>query len=359
MQSVLQTLTGLSREGVIVLLAPSFYLGEQTATGWPPAGGVILKAPKTSVVGYSICSAAASDNSSRLTGTGSSAGRAVVRPGGPTSTGGTDLVAFGQPPQEQLVAAVLAKSSSLSGSPLRTMEACQALNFTTHNATFTSSSNFSTDGPLQRLLHLPMLDLGMITQAFVLQPATAGNVSILDMHSITLLGLSQGPAVAAAAALAAATTGSNKGRLLLMQQQHQQQPALQANCRQGDCHQARLPGSHVANRGVHVGPSSLLHVQQVQLHHVHRQLLAEIAASGSLTQSSPDVWAHLVWAVRRDKGGLLNLTLVQLVIPRPEFQTLLDASKTTADGSFSIPLQGDVGTFVGASCITSSSWCFV
>jgi hypothetical protein len=358
MQSVLQTLTGLSREGVIVLLAPSFYLGEQTAAGWPPAGGVILKAPKTSVVGYSICSAAASDNSSRLTGTGSSAGRAVVQPGGPTSIGGTDLVAFGQPPQEQLVAAVLAKSSSLSASPLRTMEACQALQFTTLNATFTSSSNHSTDGPLQRLLHLPMLDLGMIRQAFVLQPATAGNVSILDMQSITLLGLSQGPAVAAAAELAAATAGSNKGRLLLMQQ-HQQQSALQANCRQGDCHQAGLPGSHVANRVVHVGPSSLLHMQQMQLQHVHRQLLAEIAASGSLTQSIPDVWAHLVWAVRRDEGGLLNLTLVQLVIPRPEFQTLLDASKTTADGSFSIPLQGNVGMFVGASCNRSSSWCFV
>eukprot|EP00775_Hariotina_reticulata_P001812 gene1812-2145_t len=187
----------------MLLTDPTLYQQPLKAHAASPLAAVArdnssLQAPKTSLVGYSICSAAGSDNSSRSTGTGSPAGGVVVQPGNPSGIGGAELVAFGWSPQEQLVAALLA--TSVGG-----------------------------------------------------------------------------------------------------------------------------------------GPVGLWHMQQ---RHLHRQLLSEMSMAGGLKQSNPDVWAHLVWAVRRDEGGLLNLTWVQLALPRPEFQTLLNASQATADGSFSIPLQG-------------------
>jgi hypothetical protein len=80
-----------------------------------------------------------------------------------------------------------------------------------------------------------------------------------------------------------------------------------------------------------------------------RQLLQE----GSLSQTTLDVWTHLIWAVQRSgvavdgsaaaaAGGVVQLTDSQLLLPQPEFARLLAASRSSSDGSFSLPLVGEL-----------------
>jgi hypothetical protein len=80
-----------------------------------------------------------------------------------------------------------------------------------------------------------------------------------------------------------------------------------------------------------------------------RQLLQE----GGLSQKTLDVWTHLIWAVQRSgvaadgsaaaaaAGGAVELTDSQLLLPQPEFARLLAASRSSSDGSFSLPLVGE------------------
>jgi hypothetical protein len=89
-----------------------------------------------------------------------------------------------------------------------------------------------------------------------------------------------------------------------------------------------------------------------------RQLLQE--ASGGLSQTTPDVWTHLIWAVQRSgaaadssgvvsdssgaavAGGVVELADSQLLLPQPEFARLVAASRSSSDGSFSLPLIGEL-----------------
>ncbi|KAF8057640.1 HT1 [Scenedesmus sp. PABB004] len=297
LQAVLSQLSGLPRDGLAVVMAPALGLGPDGSGAWPPPGGVVLKAPRTTVVGYSVCQSLGANFS--LPG-GAPAGPALVGPGGP---GGGDAVeAAGPLPQEAL----------LQGLPGGDASAVRATCDSNGNGNGGASAAAPEQG-LQRLAHSAMLDLGGARGLVRLAPA--GPSGKLELGSLTLAGLAQGPAV-----VLAAVRGRRRARALLG------------------------GGAGGGRRGARWAGRRLL---------ASEQQMAADAASAGLTQASPDVWTHLVWAVERGaaapppganaSAGELVLTNVQLLLPPPEFARLLAASRAAPGGAFTLELSDPGG----------------
>jgi hypothetical protein len=103
---VLEALSGLSRDGLAGVAAPLLSLEPDPSNTWPPAAGIILKATRTEIVGYSVCashSSSSSFNSSSSSFAGSVQAAAGAGPGGSSS-----LEWPGPLPQQQIVAALAA-----------------------------------------------------------------------------------------------------------------------------------------------------------------------------------------------------------------------------------------------------------
>uniref|UniRef100_A0A383WJF9 Protein kinase domain-containing protein n=1 Tax=Tetradesmus obliquus TaxID=3088 RepID=A0A383WJF9_TETOB len=492
LQGVLEALSGLSRDGLAVIAAPLLSLKPDPSSAWPPATGIVLKATKTEIVGYSVCASAPRYNSSSY-----AAVLPVVAAAGAGPGGSASLQWPGPLPQQRLVAGLAA--------------ADQGSQVSCHESQDSSAVHgWATEGAaLERLSHSAMLDMGHAVDLFKLQPdARAGQ---LELHTLTLVGLAQGPAVTAAAAaaskggssssrqrrmlLGAARSGSDNkqlhiyrrrlvsadssskgvvhfgtalrpalppaaaaaggdvrsqaavlqqplvakctaavrwfaGKLLpaaaapaaapaaagsgsvvavargpngAVQWVGQQQPASVAVAEAADGsgglrwvaaqqQQAAVPAGSSApdvtaaallpaaaveaaaktavlpvipylpqlqqqqqqQQKPRVEPESFWVQQQQQQQTLsgRRHLLQEAAG---LTQASPDVWTHLIWAVQRSSvaigssdaaaavGGRVELADSQLLLPQPEFARLTAASKSSSDGSFSLPLTGADG----------------
>jgi hypothetical protein len=175
-------------------------------------------------------------------------------------------------------------------------------------------------------------------------------------------------ASASAAAVAAAADGSGGVRWVADNQQQQQQAESAATSSRAAALVALpLPVKVAAKQTAVVAYVPQPQLQQKQQHSVNpasfwvqqntaaagtvggrRQLRQE----GSLSQTALDVWTHLIWAVQRScvaadgspaaaAGGVVQLTDSQLLLPQPEFARLLAASRSSTDGSFSLPLVGE------------------
>jgi hypothetical protein len=204
----------------------------------------------------------------------------------------------------------------------------------------TSSSGSSKDvgqmSAAERISHYPLLNWAHDASLIQLQPA--GPSGVIELNSITLLGLSQGPGVSShteeggglvgrrLAAAAADSSGrwwcvgcSSRGGVgkllggtnLHLQQQQQQQ--------QGEEY-SRAPSRSLAAAQQPPGSSS--------------------KGSGTLTQADVRVWTHVVWGIKRAGGGQLVARSIAMALPQPEFQRLLAASRGSPGGAFSIPLEG-------------------
>lgn len=333
LQVWLTTLSGLPREGLAVIIAPALSLGPNAANNWPPPGDVELKAPRTLMIGQRVCEVPdAPATATAPTPTTSSSS------GGVTSSKVVTIVG------ERAIAQQMPSKLLLEGLGLSSSTALATVLCSTTNASISGDSGQLT--ALERLAHYPMLDWSQETSLLQLQP-TAG-AGVLELNSLTLVGLSQGQGVGAAAA-----DGSSSGRRLAgyaasvaaavgvgghaqPQHQHQQQwqrlamVARQSRQQQQllvpDCSGGGCPSSRCQ-------PSSSKTKQR-------RQLLADSSSSSQLTQADARVWTHLVWAVHRAAGGQLSLRSVSLGLPEPEFRKLLAASRAAPSGAFRIPLQG-------------------
>lgn len=208
----MEALSGLYRDGLAVVVAPLLYLGSDPARNWPPALPITLKAAKTTIIGYEICSAvdlaSSTGVTSSVTGTGAPAGPVVAKADGTSGQG--RMVWQGPLPQQQLVAGVL--GTTVDGVQVN----CQS----NHSGSAVDAdgdgipdSPFATSSAVSRLAHAAMLDLGQMRGLIQLQQQ--GNTSRLDLRTLTLLGLAQGPAVAAASQIGGA--GSGRARRMLMQ----------------------------------------------------------------------------------------------------------------------------------------------
>jgi hypothetical protein len=252
-----------------------------------------------------------------------------------------------------------------------------------------NSSDSEAQSPLVRLSHSPMLDWGQDTSLLQLQPS--GNSGVLELNTMTLLGLSQGPGVGAkasegaagigrrlqvvAAAAAAQLVGSSSSggrggghRLLGWQaprqptqswEDYHRQQAFEDRQWQGPWQQAQPPrgsngsSSNSANKGAQpsLGSKSSNGSSSTNKGGRRHLLAASQAVAAGLSQADVRVWTHLVWAVKRAANGQLVLRNVAMGLPKPEFQRLLAASRGAPGGAFSIPLEGEPA---GAAAVQDS-----
>jgi hypothetical protein len=289
-------LAGLPREGLTVLVAPQLSVAADEATSWPPPAGITLKAPSTVLIGRRLCgvseaaaaAAATAASSSRDSNNTSAAGGVLSN---------TERVSAQDMPQRALL-----RGLGLSEAEAASHTSCAA----------DAARDVGKVSALDRLGHYPMLDLAQSRALLQLQPA--GNSSMLELASVTLVGLSQGPGIAAAAA-----PDTSVGRRLAAAAAALAVPSLQ-------------PSSWVQ-----------LHPERRQQLLGRRQLAATDSAGSSpeLSQANPAVWSSLVWAVSRTPGkGQLSLRNVALGLPAPEFERLLAASRASGDGAFTLLLTG-------------------
>jgi hypothetical protein len=180
------------------------------------------------------------------------------------------------------------------------------------NATSSSSSGKDVGqmSASERLSHYPLLDWAQDASLIQLQPA--GPSGVIELNSLTLLGLPQGQGVGSHA---------DDGRGFV--------------------------GRRLTAAAVSSSSSSSWHSRQQGLRlRAGRSLAAAQQAgddskgSGSLTQADVRVWTHVVWGIKRAGGGQLVARSIAMALPRPEFQRLLAASRSSPGGAFSIPLEG-------------------
>jgi hypothetical protein len=316
LQRWLSTLSGLPRDGLSMVAAPSVSLGPDATSSWPPPGNVVLHAPKTVLIGQRVCESATSSSSSSLGSGLTFNGRRAV--------------------SEQMPQRALLEGLGMSLESAAAEVQCDMLNGT-------GTADSGQLAPLVRLAHYPMVDWGLETALLQLQPT--GDSGVLELNSLTLLGLAQGGSMGAKGDGAASV-----GRRLAAQQ-------LAAAAR--SISSSGGPGS--------IGSISFAEVWEVQqlpqkprsqqqwqraagASGPSRSLTAaaEPGSSDALTQADVRVWTHVVWAVQRAPKGQLVLRSVSMGLPRPEFKRLLAASRASPGGAFTIPLNG--GWFLYRGC---------
>jgi len=314
-----------------MLIAPQLSLAPDEANSWPPAGDVVLKAPKTVMIGQRVCEGGSDGDSS--SGILMNGGRAVSQ----------------QMPQRGL----------LEGLGMSAADAAAAVACTGSNVS--SSSDSGQLDPHARLAQYPMLDWAQAASLLRLQPA--GSAGVLQLNLLTLLGLSQGPGVG----VNAASGGASVGRRL------KTTAAAAARGHFGSSSAGWVRYQHDGSECV----ARLQSYQQRQQQVLHRQaglsfsrtLAAADGSSGGssgsssagLTLADARVWSHLVWAVQRAGSGQLMLRGVSLGLPKPEFERLLAASRAAPGGAFRIPLEGargaHRGVFAWVGLLTGSIAC--
>lgn len=292
-----------------MVAAPSVSLGPDTTSSWPPAGNVVLRAPKTVLIGQRVCESAAASSSSSLGSGLAFNGRRAV--------------------SEQMPQRVLLEGLGLSAESAAAEVKCGTLNGT-------ATADSGQLAPLVRLAHYPMVDWGLETALLQLQPL--GDSGVLELNSLTLLGLAQGgpmglkpdgagPVGRRLAAQQLAGTGSSSSSGL----------GIMRSSRVAEVWEVqqlpkRLQSQQQWQRAAAAsGPSRSLTAAAA----------AEQGSSDSLTQADVRVWTHVVWAVQRaPMKGQLVLRSVSMGLPQPEFKRLLAASRAGPGGAFTIPLNG-------------------
>jgi hypothetical protein len=194
-----------------------------------------------------------------------------------------------------------------------------------------SSANRSSgesNSPRINLAHFPMLDWGQDTGLLQVQPSGGGGV--LELNSLTLVGLSQGPGVATRSSEGSGIVGRRLAALPV-----------------GSFGWATSNSSSVAvDHRLQDWQGTLQQQQQHQASRGASRLLTAAttttSSSSGLSQGDVRVWTHVLWAIKRAPDGQLVLRNVAMGLPKPEFKRLLAASRAAAGGAFTIPLEGEL-----------------